>query len=172
MRRLARAGTEGRAGGEGAGAHAEARAERGRNVAEEITAAGAAAIGAERSGEIGAHPLTAGFARRIDTLHGEAGQELHFSPSVAAKLRLIQGRQKCVPPEKSLNSPWQPKLPLEKPQEGPSRTSLRASTTDGRDCGAGGLWCQEKRLQDMGVGLRESEKWDARRNFGKYEDFR
>jgi hypothetical protein len=44
------------------------------------------AVVAERSGEIGAHPLTAGFAMRINALHGEAGQELHFSPSEAAKL--------------------------------------------------------------------------------------
>ena len=89
---LARTGAERRARGEGAGAHAEARAEGRRNVAEEVAAAGAAAVCAERSGEIGAHPLTTGFARRIDALHGEAGQELHFSPSVAAKLRFIEMR--------------------------------------------------------------------------------
>jgi hypothetical protein len=29
--------------------------------------------------------LAAGFALRIDTLHGKAGHVLHFSPSVAAK---------------------------------------------------------------------------------------
>jgi hypothetical protein len=36
------------------------------------------AVTADRSGDIGAHPLTAGFALRIDTLHRKAGQELHF----------------------------------------------------------------------------------------------
>ena len=77
MRKLAWAWTKRRAGAEAAGAHAEARAERGRNVAEEIAAAGAAAVVAERSSLIGTHPLTAGFAKRIDALHGEAGQVLH-----------------------------------------------------------------------------------------------
>jgi hypothetical protein len=35
------------------------------------------AVAAERSGEIGAEPVTAGVALRIDALHGEAGQVLH-----------------------------------------------------------------------------------------------
>ena len=63
---------------EGAGAHAETRTERRRNVAEEVAAAGAAAFASKRSGSIGAEPVTAGFAKRIDALHREAGQELHF----------------------------------------------------------------------------------------------
>jgi len=75
--RSARTWTERRAGGEGARAHAEARAEGRRDVAEEIAAAGAVAVAAERSGEIGAHPLAAGVAERIDALHGKAGQILH-----------------------------------------------------------------------------------------------
>ncbi len=74
----ARAGTEGRARGERAGAHAEARGERRGNVAEEVAATGAMAVAAEGSGEIGAEPVTAGFAKRIDALHGEAGQVLHL----------------------------------------------------------------------------------------------
>jgi len=77
-RLLAGTGTEGRARGEGAGAHAEARAERRRNVAEEVAAAGTAAFASKRSGGIGAEPVTAGVAKRIDALHREAGQELHF----------------------------------------------------------------------------------------------
>jgi len=36
------------------------------------------AVAAEGSGEIGAEPMTAGFAERIDTLHGETGQVLHL----------------------------------------------------------------------------------------------
>ena len=67
-----------RAGGEGAGAHAEARAERRGNVAKEIAAAGAVAVAAKESGGIGAEPVAAGFALRIDALHGKAGQKLHF----------------------------------------------------------------------------------------------
>jgi hypothetical protein len=35
------------------------------------------AVAAEGSGGIGAEPVAAGFALRIDALHGEAGQELH-----------------------------------------------------------------------------------------------
>jgi hypothetical protein len=35
------------------------------------------AIAAEGSSEIGAEPVTAGFALRIDALHGEAGHVLH-----------------------------------------------------------------------------------------------
>jgi hypothetical protein len=71
VRKLAWAWTKGRAGAEAAGAVG------GRNVAEEIAAAGATAVVAERGGLIGTHPLTAGFAKRIDALHGEAGQVLH-----------------------------------------------------------------------------------------------
>ena len=66
------------AGGEGAGAHAEARAERRGNVAEGIAAAGAVAVAAQGSGGIGAEPAAAGRASRIDTLHREARQKLHF----------------------------------------------------------------------------------------------
>lgn len=83
---------ERRAGGEGAGAHAEARAERGRNVAEEIAAAGAAAVSGDGSGDVWAEPVTAGLALRIDTLHGETGQELHFFSLSDRKLRLHQAR--------------------------------------------------------------------------------
>ena len=78
MQALTRAGAKRRTRGEGAGAHAEARAERRGNVAEEVPAAGAAAVVGDGAGGIGAEPMTAGFALRIDTLHGEAGQILHF----------------------------------------------------------------------------------------------
>ena len=64
-------------GGEGAGAHAEARAERRGNVAKVVAAAGAVAVVGSGNSDIGAHPLAAGFAKRIDALHGETGQVLH-----------------------------------------------------------------------------------------------
>ena len=67
-----------RACGEGAGAHAEARAERRGNVAEEFAAAGAAAVAAQGRSDIGTEPVAAGFTSRIDALHREAGQKLHF----------------------------------------------------------------------------------------------
>src|SRR5882672_1217221 len=76
--RLTRARAKGRARGERAGAHAEARAERRRHVAEEVAAAGAVAVVRSGSGDVGAHPLAAGFALRIDTLHGKAGHVLHL----------------------------------------------------------------------------------------------
>jgi len=88
----ARAGAEGRARGEGAGAHAEARGERRGNVAEEVAAAGAMAVAAEGSGEIGAEPVTAGFAKWIDALHGETGQVLHLFSLSGRKLRSIRLR--------------------------------------------------------------------------------
>jgi len=59
---LAGTRTKGRARGEGARAHAEARTKGRRNVAEEFAAAGAAAFASKRSGGIGAKPMTAGFA--------------------------------------------------------------------------------------------------------------
>jgi hypothetical protein len=76
--RSARTGAEGRARGEGAGSHAEARGERRGNVAEKIAAARAMAVDAEGTGGIGSEPVTAGFALRIDALHGETGQVLHL----------------------------------------------------------------------------------------------
>ena len=75
--RSAETGAEGRARGEGAGAHTEARAERRRDVAEKIAAAGAAAVVDDGTGGVGAKPVATGFAQRIDTLHGETGQILH-----------------------------------------------------------------------------------------------
>ena len=75
---LAGTWAEGRARGKRTRAHAEARAERRRDVAEEIAAAGAMAVAAEGRGEIGAQPVTASIALRIDALHGEAGHVLHL----------------------------------------------------------------------------------------------
>ena len=49
------------------------------------------AVTAEGSGEIGAHPLTAGFALRIDTLHRKAGQELHFFSLRGRKAQVDSG---------------------------------------------------------------------------------
>jgi hypothetical protein len=62
------------------------RAERRRDVAEKVAARRAATVVADGIGGIGAQPLAASFALGIDALHGEAGQILHFSPSVAAAL--------------------------------------------------------------------------------------
>jgi hypothetical protein len=48
------------------------------DVAEKVAAARAAAVVADGIGGIGAQPLAASFAERIDALHGEAGQVLHL----------------------------------------------------------------------------------------------
>ena len=58
------------------------------------------AVAAERSGEIGAEPVTAGFALRIDALHGETGQELHFFSLRGRKFRLIHCDGLAVATEK------------------------------------------------------------------------
>jgi hypothetical protein len=88
---LTRTGTEGGTRSEGAGAHAEARAEGRGYVAEEVAATRAAAVGAERSSDIGAEPVTAGFALRIDALHGEAGHELHICSLRGRKAQVDSG---------------------------------------------------------------------------------
>ena len=102
---LTRTGTQGRAGGEGAGAHAEARGERRGNVAEEVAAAGAMAVAAEGGGEIGAEPVTAGVALRIDALHGEAGHVLHLFSLSGPKLSLVLVRARGVVPEQTSELP-------------------------------------------------------------------
>jgi hypothetical protein len=120
---LARARTEGRARGEGAGAHAEAGAERRRDVAEEIAAAGAVAVVGSGNCDIGAHPLAARFAERIDALHGETGQVLHLDSLRGRKAQVKifattehprekfaeppGGASRCKSPaEKDLNTSW------------------------------------------------------------------
>lgn len=75
--RSARAGTQRRACSQRTRAHAEARAERRRHVAQGIAAARAPAFVAERPGSVGAQPLAACFALWINALHGETGQVLH-----------------------------------------------------------------------------------------------
>ena len=76
-----------RAGGERPGAHAEARAERRRNVAEKVAAARAVAFGAKGGGAVSAEPVTAGCALRIDALHRKAGQIFHFLSILGAGRR-------------------------------------------------------------------------------------
>jgi hypothetical protein len=83
-------GAQRRASGECAGAHAEARAQRRGNVAEEVAAAGAAAVIADGIGGVGAHPLSAGFALHVDALNGEAGQILHRI-SLRGRTKLLAG---------------------------------------------------------------------------------
>jgi hypothetical protein len=167
------AGTEGRARGKRAGAHAEARAERRRNVTEEIAAARAVAITAEGSGGVGAEPAAAGRALRIDTLHRETGQELHFPPQwPQGSGRFLRDRPTvgrfAAAIEKVLSSPGRTiSLPCpNRKKTACQRLRLKHkfgtrgnSGRDGADSDANALWCQEKRLQDIVVRLRGSSDW-------------
>jgi len=49
------------------------------------------AVAAEGSGGIGAEPVAAGFAIRIDALHREAGHELHFFSPRGRKAQIDSG---------------------------------------------------------------------------------
>src|SRR6266849_994955 len=96
------------------------------------------------------------------------GKYCIYSPSKAAKLRMIQARPLCGrDTKKTPSSPWRPRPLAEKTPEKPSakmrrlalrKKMLRTGTRDGGDCGASGLWCQEERLQDMVVMLRKGRK--------------
>jgi hypothetical protein len=77
MSNLAGARTKWGARSQRARAHAEAWAERWRDIAEEVAAAGAAAVVGDGAGGIGAEPVSTRVAQRINALHGEAGQILH-----------------------------------------------------------------------------------------------
>jgi hypothetical protein len=48
------------------------------------------AVAAEGRGEIGAHPLAAGVAERVDALHGETGQILHVDSLRGRELRIAE----------------------------------------------------------------------------------
>ena len=151
-----------RAGGERPGAHAEARAERRRNVAEKIAATGTAAVIGSGSGDIGPEPVTAGFALRIDALHRKAGQVFHFLSILGAGPDASASRRQL---EEVLSSPGRPNPWWKKHLENPFQNKmLRASKPYGRNCAVSDLWCQEKRLQDivvrlLGWGLRTGDLW-------------
>lgn len=66
-----------RARRERARAHPETRCKRGRDRAQKIAAARAAAFVRDGPGGVRAQPVAAHFAKRIDALHGEARQILH-----------------------------------------------------------------------------------------------
>lgn len=98
-----RARTQRRASRQRPRAHAESWAQRRRNVAQGISATGAAALVAECPRGVGTQPVAARFALRIDALHGEAGQKLHsVFPSVAAS---PSRRRPVARPEFPCNGP-------------------------------------------------------------------
>jgi hypothetical protein len=130
------------------------------------------AVAAERRGEIGAEPVTPGVALRIDALHGEAGQVLHLFSLSGRKAQVGSWCERvtsCL--NKLLSSPYRPKALTEKvPGSFPNK--LRLDECDGGDCAVSGLWCQEKRLQDIVVRLRRGTKVEILGAAKKYEEFR
>ena len=60
------------------------------------------------NGDIGAHPLAAGFAKRIDALHGETGQVLHGVSLSGHKAQFLRNGGFAVAPRKS-ELPWMAK---------------------------------------------------------------
>ena len=104
VRSLAGTRTEGRARRKRAGAHAEARTEGRRNITQEFAAAGAAAFGSKSSSGISTKPVTAGLAQRIDTLHREAGQILHFLSPTGRKAQMDRGATDCRRHSKDLRA--------------------------------------------------------------------
>jgi len=120
MSNLAGARAEGRARCERTRAHAEARAERRRDVAEEVAAAGASTVVCDGTSGIGAEPMAARLAQRIDALHGEAGQILH-AHSLSGQPALWAHDMACA---------------TEAPLGGRNRIV-------GEDSAVARLWCQE-----------------------------
>lgn len=92
----ARAPAERRTRGEQTRPHTQARAERRRHVAEEISAGRAAAVVRDRTSNIRPQPVAAGFAQRIDALHRQAGQVLHRFTSSTAKRPPWRGRARAI----------------------------------------------------------------------------
>src|SRR5580698_4710439 len=105
MKGSARTRAKRRTRSERAGAHAEARAERRRDVAEEVAAAGAAAVVSDGAGRIGAEPVAASVTQRIDALHGETGQILHVDslsgPPALRRRILARGRSSLGRPKQN-----------------------------------------------------------------------
>jgi hypothetical protein len=108
--------------------------------------------------------VAAGFALRIDALHGEAGQVLHFFSLRGRKAQVDPGAALWRSrPEKVLNSPWRrnsqqksrEKTGTKKRRASLRKKSLRTSNRDGGHCGAVDLWCQEEMLQAVVVRLQE-----------------
>ena len=73
IRALAGTRAQRRTRGQRARTHAETGAERRRDGAKHVATAGTAAVITDRAGGIGAKPMAARIAKRIDALNGKAG---------------------------------------------------------------------------------------------------
>ena len=85
------------------------------------------------------------------------GKYCIYSPSVAAKLKLIRLRPLGGGIEQTSELPLSAKSNCEKKPRVNFKKNF-ANKCDGRDCGASRLWCQEKRLQAIVVRLRSEKK--------------
>jgi len=142
------------------------RAKRRGNGAEKVAAARAAAVERSRSRDVGAHPLTAGLAERIDALHGEAGQVLHRFSLSGRITRDSPSTSK--EPQRPAFSTGNRRAPggqavrrlLTSMRGGPGAATrsknggAREQPRDGANCAAAALWCQEEIQQDIVVGLQ------------------
>jgi hypothetical protein len=135
------------------------------------------AVTAKGRGEIGAEPVTASIALRIDALHGKAGHVLHLFSLSGRKAQIDSIPTARRRNRANFRAPLVGQKQLRKNAPGnfqenfanPFAKELRVNKCDGRDCGASGLWCQEKRLQDIVVRLHAGKK---SRNLGSGEEVR
>jgi hypothetical protein len=90
-------------------------------------------VDAERSGGIGAEPMTTSFALRIDALHGEAGQILHLFPSQWLQSSGWFGCDRlALAPNKLLSSPFWSKTARGKKTPSKSQNALRSEPCKNR----------------------------------------
>jgi hypothetical protein len=118
-------------GSQGARTHSKTRTQRWRHIAERVATARAPPVCADLTAGVGAQPVAASVALRIDTLHSEARQILHdrFPPEnvQAEPGSLLRALFECV------------------------------FVIVGANCGARCVWCQEKTLLHIGVRLMDEE---------------
>jgi hypothetical protein len=134
--------------------HAEARTERRRHVAEKVTTRRATPFDAHRVGGVGAQPMASGFAKRVDALHGQAGQVLHSFTSEAAKpSQSYVGHPLTATHTRIGGVPWRPCCSPRSPEEeGLARSSAAGQrqgargnrSLDGGHSALSHLWCQEE----------------------------
>ncbi len=136
--------------------------ERRRHVAQKISATRATAVDAERSSGVGAQPMAASFAERINALHGQAGQILHRFSLSGRAARPSRGATFCGCTPGIGRAPWRPIARRARQQS--SFPGFRVAGTEWGRAGTellmarilpvSRLWCQEKFLQDIVVRLQ------------------
>src|SRR5438874_11284160 len=111
------------------------RAERRWHVAEKVAAARATALAGGWPYDVGAQPVAAGFTRRVDALHGQAGQVLHRFTSEAAQpspFSPSESRERSAEPPCGLARP--PESPEEKRLAGRQEPWARSEERRVKEC--------------------------------------